>query len=98
MKIAAIDEKGRIFMKEVEVIVREGERLLSFGYPMVYPIDNPIYSMKRDYPFEHNIYIDGAGRNHNGSPVYVKKDDMNRIFEELVFGGDESEKGTGKNL
>lgn len=98
MRVVVMDEKGRTFVKEVKVIVRDGERLLSFGFPMIYSIDNPIYGMKRNYPFEHNIYIDGAGRNHNGSPVYVKKDDMNRIFEELVFGGDENEKSTGENL
>ena len=84
MRIEAIDEKGRTFVKEVEVIVRDGERLLSFGYPIVYSIDHPIYGMKRDYPFDHDICIDGEGRNHNGSPVYVRKDDMNKIFEELI--------------
>ena len=88
MKIEAVDKEGRTFVKEVEVIVRDGERLLSFGFPILYSIDSPVYGLKRDYPFDHDICIDGAGRNHRGSPVYVRKDDMNKIFEELIINQD----------
>ena len=81
--VNAYDMKGRTFPKLVMIKVRNGEKVLSFGYPMEYPINEKPWGIKAGYPFEHDVCIDGAGRNHLGSRVFVKKEDMNRIFRSL---------------
>ena len=84
MKIIAKDNEGKEYEKDVVVDSSLGCRILWFGGPAQYNLDDP-ENIIRHYPFTENYYIDFQGRNHGGSPVYITKEDMNKIFEELVF-------------
>lgn len=84
MKVNAYDKEGRTWEIEVEISNPHGKRLLSFGYPMIYSLDDPEYGLMRGYPFDKDLCIDGNGRNNHGSPVYVKKEDINQILKEMI--------------
>jgi len=45
--------------------------------------DYYINSLMQFYPFEKDLTIDMMGRNHRGSEVTVKAEDLNRIFDQL---------------
>ena len=86
--IIAYDHKGNKFAKAVHI--REGltnksnkyghyGKVIDFGWPCDYYIN----SLLKMYPFERDFYIDSEGQNHKGSPVYIKKEDLNDLFEKL---------------
>lgn len=78
MKITTYDENENVFEKEVTFIsIDHNERILiSFGFPLEFNIND----LLNDYPFNKPLYIDAGGRNHKGSPVYVRAEDINRIL------------------
>lgn len=85
--IEAFDEKGNRFTKTVTVkdgFCQEEDKygyygkVISFGWPCEYYIN----SLLKDYPLDHNLCIDAGGRNHYGSPVYISKENINKILEE----------------
>jgi len=81
IKITAYDEEGRIFEKKVTISQGEQGNILDFGGPCRYYIKELI---EDNYPLGHDMCIDAGGMNHNGSPVYVRKDDVNHIMKKYL--------------
>lgn len=77
----AYDENGEEFPKYVKPRPRakherEDQYILSFGWPVEYYIDD----IAEKFPIEEDWCIDAGGRNHKGSPVYIKARTMNRLL------------------
>ena len=78
--ITAYDEDGNKFTKSVVVDRGDGGPILDFGWPVRYYI----LDLMHNYPFDHDICIDGGGLNHRRSPVWVKKDDANMLIKKFL--------------
>ena len=88
MKIIAKDEIGNEFNYEVNIVpslydYNRGEPMIDFGYPIQYALKD---ILKR-YPLEGDLCIDGCGRNHKGSSVWVRKEDMNKLLATIQKKG-----------
>jgi len=80
-KVIAFDENGNKYEKDIKLYKDStGKNVISFGWPCEYYIE----SLKRHYPFKKNLCIDITGRNHKNSSVYIHKNDLNEIFNELI--------------
>jgi len=72
-------EDGKKFEKVVMLKNTDKRPVLSFGGFCEYYLED----IQKSYPFDHNLYIDAMGRNHLGSPVYIKQEDINKILEKI---------------
>ena len=84
MKVIAVDSAGNEFIKEVIVFKRKDRKILSFGWPIEYDLDDEKYGLIRHYPFKKDLCIDMGGRNHKGSPdVCISAKQLNSVIEHI---------------
>jgi len=75
--VEAFDEKGRTFDKTVIIEDEKNGKTISLGCPCSYYIKD----LLRNYPLKTDLCIDASGYIHNGSPVRISKNDINRLLE-----------------
>ena len=76
--IQVYDEKGS-FEKTVKVRYSGDKLILSFGWPCEYYAD----SLFKSFPFKKDLCIDVGGKNHRGSSVYIRAEDLNSLLIEV---------------
>ena len=77
--IIAYDEDGNQFTKQVRILSLSKGNILSFGWPVEYYVK----TLMNGYPHTRDLCIDGIGRNHRGSPVFIRKNDLNQTLKEI---------------
>lgn len=86
--IEAYDKSGGRFGKKISILSGCNQEYNEYGYygdiiSFGWPCEYYVRSLLRKYPYKNDLCIDIMGSNHKGSPVYIKKDDLNAILKEL---------------
>lgn len=79
--IVAKDEEGREFPKQVTLRDNlEGKWIVGFGRPASYYLDD----LLDPKPRSRGLCLDGGGRNHRGSPVWVDPETFLVVIEKVL--------------
>jgi len=83
LEIMAFDEAGNTFKKQVRLEMGSSFIRVSMGFPIEYNLEQLLLTLFTATN-RHRFYIDAAGRNHKGSPVYVHRQSFIIIIAGLV--------------
>ena len=79
MIIYTYDDKGNHWDRDVKIVkdqLRNRHIISILG-----PIEYSYKTLARHYPYEKRFCIDLSGRIHEGHPVYISHEHMNKLIE-----------------